>query len=59
MRPLAALCRMGLGQLVGRARRSAEAEEHLSAALALFGAMGMSPWVDRAKAALEALGASP
>jgi class 3 adenylate cyclase/tetratricopeptide (TPR) repeat protein len=56
MRPLAARCRLGLGRLHRDAGRKDLAREHVTAALSSFSAMGMTLWVDRANAELEASG---
>ena len=48
MRPALAHCRLGLGELHGRAGRHDLAEPHLAAAAALFGEMGIPSLRDRA-----------
>ena len=56
MRPLATHCILDLGRLHLRAGNADPAREHLSAAMARFAAMGMTLWVERARADLEAAG---
>jgi class 3 adenylate cyclase/tetratricopeptide (TPR) repeat protein len=56
MRPLATHCLLDLGRLHLRAGNADPAREHLSAAMARFAAMGMTLWVERARADLEAAG---
>ena len=52
MRPLEALCRLGLGELARR-RGGGDAKEHLAAAVALLREMDMRHWLPRAEAALR------
>ena len=54
MRPLAAQCFLGLGQLHRRAGERDLAREHIGAAMTKFTAMGMTFWVERAQAELDA-----
>ena len=56
MRPLAAHCHLGLGQLYHRAGKREPACEHLITATTLDREMGMSSWLERAEAALQQLG---
>ena len=55
MRPLVARCHLSLGALSRRIGNDRQAREHLTAAAALFGEMGMRFWVDQAVAAMAAL----
>jgi tetratricopeptide (TPR) repeat protein len=50
MRPLMAQCHLGLGQLGQRVGHPELAEQHLTAASALFREMGMSYWLEKAQA---------
>ena len=52
MRPLAAHCHLGLGQLYRRTRDSAKAKEHLTPAATMYREMGMNFWLEKAEAAL-------
>jgi hypothetical protein len=52
MQPLAAHCRLGLGQLYATTGRRAEAYAELSAAVELYQAMEMTFWLPQAGAAL-------
>ncbi len=52
MRPLAAHCHLGLGQLYRRTRDSAKAKEHLTTAATMYREMGMNFWLEKAEAAL-------
>jgi tetratricopeptide (TPR) repeat protein len=54
MRPVVARCLLGLGCLSRRMGRRDDARRDLADALAQFSAMGMTLWVQRARAALEA-----
>jgi tetratricopeptide (TPR) repeat protein len=56
MRPLAAHCHLGLGQLYHRAGKREPAREHLITATTLYREMGMSSWLERAELALQQLG---
>ena len=56
MRPLAAHCHLGLGTLYARTGRREQARGELSAAMALYRAMGMTFWLSRAEAALTPAG---
>jgi class 3 adenylate cyclase/tetratricopeptide (TPR) repeat protein len=53
MRPLEALCRLGLGELALGGERS-DAKQHLTAAVDLLRAMDMRHWLTRAETALRA-----
>jgi tetratricopeptide (TPR) repeat protein len=50
MRPLTAQCHLGLGRLGQRAGQPQLADQHLTAASALFREMGMSQWLEKAAA---------
>jgi tetratricopeptide (TPR) repeat protein len=52
MRPLVAHCHLGLGMLSLKSGRGEQARSGLSAAVALYHAMGMRLWLPRAEAAL-------
>ena len=56
MAPLAARCRLGLGELDLRRGETEGAHEHLAAAAAEFRAMGMVGWLDRARIAFTRAG---
>jgi len=49
MRPLVAHCELGLGRLWRRIGNGSRALEHLTAASAMFGEMGMQWWLDNAQ----------
>jgi class 3 adenylate cyclase/tetratricopeptide (TPR) repeat protein len=53
MRPLVAHCHLGLGKLYRCTGKSSELDEHLAAARAMYGDMGMTYWLERAEAELE------
>jgi tetratricopeptide (TPR) repeat protein len=55
MTPLVAHCRLGLGRLQLRAGRPAAALEHLATATAMYRDLGMTRWLERAAAELDAL----
>jgi len=55
MRPLLGQCHLGLGRLYGRVGQRADAEQHLSAAIATFRALDIPFWLERAHAELRAL----
>jgi transcriptional regulator with AAA-type ATPase domain/tetratricopeptide (TPR) repeat protein len=55
MRPLVAHSRLGLGRGHQRAGRRPEAQEHLAAAVALYGELGMRLWLGPAETALANL----
>jgi hypothetical protein len=50
LRPLLALCHLGLGKLRRRAPRRRAGQRHLAMATTMFGELGMSFWQDRAEA---------
>jgi tetratricopeptide (TPR) repeat protein len=52
MRPLVAHCHHGLGQLYGQIGRGEQARAALTAAMALYRAMGMTFWLPQVEAAL-------
>jgi class 3 adenylate cyclase/tetratricopeptide (TPR) repeat protein len=56
MRPLVAHCHLGLGELHRRTDRCAEADEHLTAASAMYRDMDMRLWLTQAEANLRPLG---
>jgi len=55
MRPLEALCHLGLGELARRAGAGAAAKERLAAAVGLLREMDMRYWLAQAEAALRDL----
>jgi class 3 adenylate cyclase/tetratricopeptide (TPR) repeat protein len=56
MRPLAAHCHLGLGQLHHRTGDRAKAVEHLTTAVTMYREMDMRFWLEKAEAALGPLG---
>ena len=52
MRPLVAHCHLGLATLCRRTGDPAKADEHLTAASAMYREMGMTFWLEKAEAAL-------
>ncbi len=52
MRPLGALCHLGMGKLYQRIGSPERASEHLNAAAAMLRSMGMRLWLDEAETAL-------
>ncbi|MBI4638543.1 MAG: AAA family ATPase [Candidatus Rokubacteria bacterium] len=54
MRPLAALCRLGLGRLDRRLGRTTEGEATIREAIEGFRSMGMRTWLERAEGELRA-----
>ena len=52
MRPIIARCHFGLGQLHQRRGEPVKAGEHLTRAVTLLRALGMRPWLERARAAI-------
>jgi tetratricopeptide (TPR) repeat protein len=50
MRPLAAHCHLGLGQLYRRTGKLEQAQEHLSKATTMYREMGMTYWLEKAEA---------
>jgi class 3 adenylate cyclase/tetratricopeptide (TPR) repeat protein len=55
MRPLAARCRLSLGELHGRAGDRRAATEHLTTAMSMFRETGMQFWFEKAAAEVRAL----
>ncbi len=55
MRPLAAHCHAGLAKLYRRTGRQTQAEEHFKAATTMYREMGMTYWLEKAEAELQAL----
>ena len=53
MRPLVAHCHLGLGKLYRRTGKRQEAQEHLTTATTMYREMGMTYWLEKAKAAAE------
>jgi tetratricopeptide (TPR) repeat protein len=53
MRPLAAHCHLGLGELYRRTGQLGPAGEYLTTAASMYRAMGMTCWLDRAEAELK------
>ena len=51
MRPLVAHCHLGLGKLYRRTDKSEQAEKHLTTATTMYREMGMTYWLEKAKAA--------
>ena len=56
MRPSAAHCHLGLGELYRRAGDGVKAREHLTTAATMYREMDMSFWLAKAEAELESLG---
>jgi class 3 adenylate cyclase/tetratricopeptide (TPR) repeat protein len=50
MRPLIAHCHLGLGKLYRRTDRREQAQEHLATATTMYREMGMTYWLEKAKA---------
>jgi tetratricopeptide (TPR) repeat protein len=55
MRPLVAHCHLGLGRLYRRTGDAAKAQEHLTTAITLYRAMGMTYWLEQADNATKAM----
>jgi hypothetical protein len=55
MRPLRAYCHLGLGTLYAEIGRREQAHAELSAAIALYRAMGMTLWLLQAEAVMASL----
>jgi len=53
MRPLAAHCHLGLGNLYRRTGDQAKAHEHLTTATTMYREMGMAFWLEKAEGALR------
>jgi hypothetical protein len=49
MRPLVALCHLGMGKLHQRLDQSERAREHLNAAAPMLRSMGMHLWLEEAE----------
>jgi len=49
MRPLAAQCHLGLGQLLARLGAAQQAREHFDTAVQMFREMGMQYWLEKAQ----------
>jgi tetratricopeptide (TPR) repeat protein len=56
MRPLVAHCHRGLGKLHRRASNRAQAQEHLTIAMAMYRDMGMTYWLEQVTAEMRQLG---
>jgi sugar phosphate isomerase/epimerase len=54
MRPLVAHCHLGLGKLYRRTDRREQAREHLTTATTMYREMGMTYWLEKAEAELNA-----
>ena len=52
MRPLAALCHLGMGKLHQRIGPARGAREHLTTAASMLRSMGMQLWLDEAESGL-------
>src|SRR5262249_39084283 len=52
MRPLVAHCRLGLGKLCRQTSDPAKVDEHLTTGAAMYRAMGMTFWLEKAEAEL-------
>jgi len=50
MRPLIAHCHLGLGKLYRRTGKREQAPEHLTTAMTMYREMGMTDWLEQAKA---------
>jgi hypothetical protein len=50
LRPLVAHCHLGLGKLYRRTGKLQEAQEHLTTAATMYGAMDMRFWLEQAEA---------
>jgi class 3 adenylate cyclase/tetratricopeptide (TPR) repeat protein len=55
MRPLGAHCQFGLGALYRRTGEREQAQEHLATATAMYRAMGMTYWLEKAEAEMRDL----
>ena len=56
MRPLIAHCHLGLGKLFRRTGKREQAQEHLTAATAMYRDMGMTYWLERPETEMAQLG---
>jgi Tetratricopeptide repeat len=54
MRPLVAHCHLGLGKLYHRTNKREHAFEHLATATMIYRDMGMTYWLEKAEAELNA-----
>jgi class 3 adenylate cyclase/tetratricopeptide (TPR) repeat protein len=54
LRPEAAHCHLGLARLSRRTNKAAEDDEHFRAAIAMYREMGMTYWLEKAKAEMGA-----
>jgi len=54
MRPLVAHCRLGLAKLYRRRGKREQAQEHLTTAATMYREMGMTYWLEKAEAELQA-----
>ena len=55
MRPLVALCHLGLGELYRRTGKREQAQEHLATATTMYRDMGMTYWLEKADAEMRSL----
>ena len=55
MRPLVAHGHLGLGKLYRRTGKHEQAQEHLTTATTMYREMGMTYWLEKADAELQAL----
>jgi len=55
MRPLVAHCHLGFGKLYGRVGKRRETREHLTIAEAMYRAMDMRFWLEKAEAEMKEL----
>jgi len=55
MRPEVAHCHLGLGKLYRRTGKREQAQEHLTTATTMYREMGMTYWLEKAEAELQAL----
>ena len=56
VRPLVALCHLGLGRLYRRTGKSEQAQEHLTSATTMYREMDMQFWLGQAAAEIAVLG---
>ena len=56
MRPIVAHCHRGLGKLYPRMGKRQQAHEHLATATTMYREMGMTYWLEKAKAEMTELG---
>jgi hypothetical protein len=50
MRPLAAHCHLGLGQLFGKTDKREQAQQHLTTATTMYREMDMTHWLEKIEA---------